>query len=178
MKVKILFLFLSFNLLACHRYVVDQNGNVMPKRPNFELRDSIRNFEGDLLIDTNAIYDLTYTNVFFDKKEHDTIFRFQRFFPNGQYYISNFYFNKPTNEDYNNLSNGVIGYYSFLDSVILIETFVSIDGGQYFLGEQIKTENGLKDIREKVRCFGCIWTNQTSVYIINKSVILYTEPYW
>lgn len=178
MKVKILLIILSFNFLSCHRYILDHHGNVMPKRPDFELRTSISNYNGNFLVDTNAIYDLVYTNILLNKNEYDTIYRFQRFFPNGQYFISNFYMTKPTNEDYNNISNGVIGYYTFADSVIVIETFVATDGGQYFIAEQKKMESGLKDIREKVRCFGCLWTYQTSIYTINKSVILHTKPYW
>lgn len=178
MKGKILLLFICLNSLACHRYIIDQNGNAVPKRHNFELQYSIKNYKGDFLVDTIAIYDLIYTNIFLNEQHYDTTYRFQRFFPNGQYFISNFFMTKPTNEDYNNTSNGVIGYYTFVDSLIVIETFVSIDGGQYFYTEQIRTKTGLKDVREKVRCFGCLWTNQTAVYTLNKSVVLYAKPYW
>lgn len=178
MKGRIILSLICLNLVACHRFIVDQNGNVAPTRHNFKLQGSIQSYQGDFLVDTNAVYDVVYTNMYLNEQHYDTIYRFQRFFPNGQYFISNYFMAKPTSEDYNTVSNGVIGYYMFADSLIVIETFVSIDGGQYFFTEQVKTKTGLRDVREKVRCKTCLWTNQTTEYTLNKNIDLRVKPYW
>lgn len=152
-----------------YRYYTDDAGNITPRNPRFKLKGELSNYEGDWLIDTNAIYLEIRTDIYAGSNHFDTLFHFKRFFSNGQYFGSEPYERMPTKEDFSNLNKGTIGYYTFKDEEIWVETFARTPGyfyagGDYFFSKHKVVNDKLIKYKEKVRCWNCGWYNVNLIY--------------
>jgi hypothetical protein len=125
MRLFLTFFFLFFiNTLYCqplYRSGYEKQSKItkqMQLRGKFQLNDTS-------FIDTNAVY------IDYKIKEYsnfddgpDTLYYFERFFKNGQYFQSGYYCSFPTDEEFNDLAYGRRGYYIINnDSILTVETY-------------------------------------------------------
>lgn len=165
MKKTIVLVFWFFLLNSCfvQKYHIS-DGNPMPIKPKFKLKGTLKNYQGNFPVDTLAIYLNLRIDTYYGSEKIDTIYHFKRFFPNGQYFGSDYYKKMPTTNDFNQLKNGTIGYYAFIDDELLVETFNQVDGGSYFLSKHKIIGDSLMKYKEKIRCWNCQWTKVNLTY--------------
>jgi len=160
------------------KFYIDGNGNTIPSKPNFKLVNAIKDYQGSFLIDTNAVYLTILTNIHQGPHIYDTLYKFRRFFGSGHYFASKSFQTMPSFEDYSNLSNGVIGYYTFKDGEIIIETYTRVHAGTYFYIANKLINEDVWYYKEKIRCWHCQWTRVNILYKKVEVENLQGSPYW
>lgn len=61
-----------------NRFYFDDAGNVRPRKPRFKLKGALENYQGEFLVDTNAVYLRTLYNVYAGSYRYDTLYSFMR----------------------------------------------------------------------------------------------------
>jgi hypothetical protein len=121
----------------------------MQLRNKYQLKDTS-------LIDTNVVYIYPNGTYYYHEWERilekkDTFYFFERFFKNGQYFISGKYPSMPTDEECNNIDYGLRGYYKIInDSILITEVFIVGFGEGYSLRYYNINKDGMYEFESRI----------------------------
>ncbi len=161
-----------------------KEGGFRPKRSKFEFTH-FNNKSKCQGIDTNAIYITKHLNIHKELSPGDTVYKFYRFFPEGQAYnslLGKTHF--PTVKEINNLYTGLIGYYKIEGKKIYTEFFEPFGFGEYRIAEGEIVGDSIVFYSKYTRGWGRSGgiKNDEPLFIIRKSkepwMIFYSKPNW
>ncbi|GEM_PF-6456813 len=198
-KTKLNFLLFSISILciiACGNIYLDGDGylrpninkrkafdnsygTLFPKEPDFSLKGNLKEYEGEFLIDTTAVYIINYGEVYAGPYHFDNSYSFLRFFGSGHIMSASKDDQEFEDSDFSTFNRATVGYYTFDDGKILVEFFVPSADYQYYVFEVI---DSLTIFRAKTKPRGrASWQNlkRKEHYFHKRNVdSLWGEPYW
>jgi hypothetical protein len=169
-RSSLLVLLLAVFFLGCHSAYYTEYGASRPRRPDYRLsKYNFSLYEG-ALIDTNAVY------LYKTRCNNEDCYYFLRFFREGKVYYSYDYPKEPTEEEFNNVRDGVVGYYILDGDKLTFEIFgKKSDTHNYSIYKGIVSEEGVLLLSERLRP-GAGYKYHDMYK--KKQVNLYTRPDW
>lgn len=173
------FSIILFGFFGCAvKYNMNDYGSPRPANPNFSLKDQMKSYEGDWLVDTNVVYLNAESNISMGPYRYDTLFSFIRFFPDGRFYHSKSFTKTPNAQELSLLVDGIVGFFEIQNNEILAETFTRHEGGAYFYSRFKVKEDEIIFYKEKIRCWYCGWTRFSLTYKKHHVIQLKGIPDW
>ncbi|NGZ90012.1 hypothetical protein [Psychroflexus maritimus] len=155
-------------------------GTLFPKEPDFSLKGKLKEYEGEFLIDTTAVYIINYGEGYAGPYHFDNKYSFLRFFSSGHVFLAGKYDEEFVGKDFSTFNRATVGYYTFEDGKILVEFFVPSGRYRFNVYEIIDSLTILK-AKTKPRSRAASWDNlkRKEHYFHKRNVdSLWGEPYW
>lgn len=111
--------------------------NTVPKKTKIWYITKSEDLYPENLVDTNAIYYKMNVGDVYGGVHIDTTYHFYRFFGDGKMFVSSALLKKPSNDDANDITNGLTGYYLIKEGELVTKIFSSHLCGSYII-EKVK----------------------------------------